>query len=330
MSVVAGLAWFGWRLGCVGWHPVKVAFFAAELGGAVAGVAIAIGLARARDPRPAREFAAPGRRAESNRFAHAVADVVGRTRSDDLHHVVRRAIKVAPRWRPRRSADVAMAAVLFEGPRRLAMVLLVVVGLLIGVSPLPVPPVWAVVAAGVWAGSTSVALVALGRGRVRFGDRIRWSYGAIGEILASADRDDLAPRRWVGTMGTVVAINLAVALRGISDRWTHGLAGMGDDVRTVAIAVAAVLAAGACYTLVTSPTPEIPDAHLVTRRLEERTARQSALAVTLVVGAIGLMAGILPGVDPQPAPAPAVEVRDTPDRRVVDDVDEASNEAADR
>lgn len=313
VSVVAGIVWFGWRVGCLGWHPLKGAFLIAEFAGAVGGVAIAVGLLRARAPRNRHATIEPAPRpADSNRFAHAVADLVGRTRSEDLHRAVRRAVRIAPRWRPRRSADAAMAAVLIEGPRRLAMVVLLVVGLLIGVAPLPMPPGWALAAAAVWAASMSVAHVALGAGRLRVGDRVRWSYGAIGEILSKADRADLAPRRWVGTMATVVALNLAVALRGISDRWTHGLAGMGADARTVAIAAAVVTAAGACYTLATTPAPDIPDAHLVTRRLEERTARQSALVVTLMVGVIGMLAGMLPGVDgPRTEDLPVVEVRDT-------------------
>ena len=51
--------------------------------------------------------------------------------------------------------------------------------------------------------------------------------------------------------------------------------------------------------MTTTTAPQLDNAHLVSRRLEERTARQSALGGALCVGLIGLLAGILPGcVDP--------------------------------
>ena len=70
---------------------------------------------------------------------------------------------------------------------------------------------------------TSIAHVALSGGRIRIGDRIRWSYSTIGELVARRDIDGVAPRSWMGTIATIVGINVAVALRGMSDRWTHGL-----------------------------------------------------------------------------------------------------------
>ena len=45
------------------------------------------------------------------------------------------------------------------------------------------------------------------------------------------------PIRWVTTMATMVALNLAVALRGLSDRWTHGLGPMAHDARVVAMSM---------------------------------------------------------------------------------------------
>ena len=70
-------------------------------------------------------------------------------------------------------------------------------------------------------------------------------------------------------------------------------------MRVVAMVYAMTLVVGSLYTLVTTAAPQLDNAHLVSRRLEERTARQSALGGALCVGLIGLLAGILPGcVDP--------------------------------
>ena len=64
-------------------------------------------------------------------------------------------------------------------------------------------------------------------GRIRIGDRVRWTYSTLGEVVAREDLDGVAPRSWVGTVATIVLVNIAVALRGMSDRWTHGLPHMG-------------------------------------------------------------------------------------------------------
>jgi hypothetical protein len=192
-----------------------------------------------------------------------------------------------------------MGCVLVDGPRRLALIAVAVLGLLIGVSPMPVPTAPALVALGIGVGGMSLAMGILSQGRIAVGDRLRWTYGSIGELLIRDDVDGVAPRRWVGTVGTIVVVNLAVALRGMSDRWTHGLPTMANDMRVVAMVYAMTLVVGALYTLVTTAAPQLDNAHIVSRRLEERTARQSALGGAMCVGLIGLIAGILPGcVDP--------------------------------
>jgi hypothetical protein len=229
------------------------------------------------------------------RFAHAVADIVGRTRSADLHREVRTAVRAAPRWRPRDTADAALAAVLLDGPRRLALVGLLTLSLLLGQAPMPVPPVWALVAGtGVVVG-LATAHVVLGGGRIRYGDRTRWASAAIGEVFSGVDVGHAAPRRWLGAVATVVVLNVAVALRGMSDRWTHGLRPMATDDRVVLMLYAIAVVAGALYTLRTMPAPQQVEAHLVSRRLEERTARQSAMGAAVCVGVVGLLAGVLPG-----------------------------------
>lgn len=328
VAIVAGgigwTAWLGWRLLHLGPHLVQLAFFAAELVGALAALAVAVGLWCADAPR--RVFDDDGR--DSHRFAYAVADVVGRTRSTDLHRDVRVAARTAAERRRlsgRRvhRADLAIAAVMSDGPRRIVLVAAASLALLLGISPMPAPPAWAIVAALVAMAASSVAHVALGGGRIRFGDRTRWSHAAIGEVLSASDVDGLAPRRWIGTVAAVVGINVAIALRGMSDRWTHGLDPMADGDRRVALVIAILLVVGALYTLRTITAPEIADAHLVARRLEERTARQSALGAAVCVGLVGLVAGILPGrVDPaddDPVRVEQVSERDAADvERTVD------------
>jgi hypothetical protein len=279
-----------WWLSHLPLNPIAFAVLATELVGVVNTVAITTGLVRARQPREV--FIHDHR--ESHRFAFAVADIVGRTRSTDVHRDVARAVRTVSHRPPRRSAEAAMGGVLLEGPRRLVLVVALSVGLVVGTAPMPVPPWWAIVAAGVGALLVAASHVAVGGGRIRFGDRTRWSYSSIGEVVGAADLDGLAPRRWVGTMASIVVVNLAIALRGTSDRWTHGLAPMADDDRVVTMLMAIVVVAAALFTMRTIQEPDLDEARW-SRRLEERTARQSALGATVVLGLIGLFAGVLPG-----------------------------------
>ena len=291
VGVTAQLAWLGWRVTHLPVNLVAVSVLAVELAGLAGTVAITIGLVRARQPRSV--FVDDPR--ESHRFAFAVADIVGRTRSTDVHRDVVRVVRTVPHRRPRRSAEAAMGAVLLEGPRRLVLVVALAIGLVVGVAPMHLPPVWAAVVVTVSGLSTGASHVVLGGGRIRFGDRTRWSYSSIGEVVGSSDLDGLAPRRWVGTMASIVVVNLAVALRGTSDRWTHGLAPMSDDDRMVTMLLALVVVAGALFTMRTIQAPDLDEARW-SRRLEERAARQSALGATVVLGLIGLIAGVLPGM----------------------------------
>jgi hypothetical protein len=264
---------------------------ALEVVGAVGGYAVALGLLRADGARDVYEDDPR----ESHRFAFAVADIVGRTRATDLHRDVRTAVKLARDRHPRQRADLAIAAVLLDGPRRLGLILTLAVGLLLGVAPMPLPPVWAAAAGLVALATSSVAAVALSGGRIRFGDRVRWSYAALGEVLSPTDLANVAPRRWMGTVGAAVVMDLVIALRGMSDRWTHGLPAMSHEERLIGLLLATSVVVGALYTLRTMAAPELANAHLVSRRLEERTARQSALGAAMCVGIVGLIAGILPG-----------------------------------
>ncbi len=310
VGTIGSVVWLAWRITHLGLDPVGIAFLLAEIAGLLGGLAVASGLAARWTARSV--YVDEPR--DSHWFAHSVADLVGRTRADDLHHDVRSTVRAAPRWRWRDSADAAIVAILLDGPRRLVMVLAVTLGLLFGVSPFGPPPWWALVALCTGVVGIAGAHVVLGRGRIRFGDRTRWTYGAIGEVVGRTDVDGVAPRRWVGAIATAVAVSVAVGLRGMSDRWTHGLPAMHDDDRVVLLAIGAALVLGALYTVATSQRPTQADAHLVARHLEERTARHAVLAVAVVLGVVGLVAGLLPTeqiADPAPTVSvPAGEVAD--------------------
>lgn len=289
------LGWIAWRITTLALNPIPVLMLAIELGGAAIGVTVAFALANVDKPRVTYD----DDRRDPWRYASAVADRLERTRAADLHREVRLAAGAARRRGNKTRADVAIACVLIDGPRRLAMIVVAVLGLLLGVSPMPVPTVAVLVSLATGLACVSAATVVLSHGRIALGDRLRWTYGSIGELLIRDDVEGVAPRRWMGTVGTLVVVNLAVALRGMSDRWTHGLPTMENDMRIVAMVYAMTLVAGSLYTLVTTAAPQLENAHLVSRRLEERTARQSALGGALCVGLIGLVAGVLPGcVDP--------------------------------
>jgi hypothetical protein len=297
------LAWLAWRAATLPLHVVPIAAFLVELTGVAIGVIVAAAIAAGGPPRTVY-LDDPDR---FGRYSAAVADLVGRTRAEDLHAGVRSVARSARHPGGRDLAEWAQACVVIDGPRRLGLVVVAVVGLLLGVSPVPVPNVAVVVALTVGTIALSLAQVVLSGGRIRFGDRLRWSYGSLGEIVVSDDLDGVAPRRWVGTVAAFVVVNLALALRGMSDRWTHGLPAMEDDLRITAMLFALVLACGAWFTLLTTPAPDL-DAHIVSRRLEERSARQLAIGAAFCVGLIGLLAGVLPGcVDPADDHAARVE-----------------------
>jgi hypothetical protein len=105
------------------------------------------------------------------------------------------------------------------------------------------------------------------------------------------------PIRWTSTLATMVALNLVVSLRGLSDRWTHGLGVMAHDERVVAMLAAAWFVAWGFVSLRSLPHPEL-GYYGATRRLEETSTRRLALGATLAVAAIGLVAGVLPGGTP--------------------------------
>lgn len=295
VGIAALVTWLGWRLTHLPLNPIAVVVVATELAGVVATIAVTTGLARAGRSRSVYEDDSR----DSHRFAFAMADLVGRTRSSDVHRDVRQIVRQTQRQGlPRRSAEGAMLAVMLEGARRLVLVVAISAALVFGSAVIHRPPVWAIGALILGSVAVSMSHVLLGQGRIAAGDRLRWSFSSMGEVVGATDVDGVAPRRWVGTVAVIAVLNLTIALRGMSDRWTHGLPPMDRTDRTAAMAWAITLVLGALFTMRTTNAPVLDDA-MRARRLEERTARQSALLATVAIGLVGLLAGVLPGgVDP--------------------------------
>jgi hypothetical protein len=184
------------------------------------------------------------------------------------------------------------ALTLLDGPRRAAAVLVVAAALLLGAAPIDSPPASVVVLLAAGVAGTSIATWWMSGRAVRPGDRLVWSYASIGQALSRGG--DVVAAQWAGVVASIIAVNVSISLRGVSDRWTHGLAAMDPDARVTTMVVGLVLVAGGfvCLTVLAPPEPS-PDS--VPRRLEERSARRTALGATLAVAIVGLVAGVLTG-----------------------------------
>ena len=191
-------------------------------------------------------------------------------------------------------AGLAWSLIAIEGIRRMLAVAIVVVVLLSGSFPLEVPPASLLV---VLAGSQALLTLGhwmLSRGAIRPGARLRWSMASVGAGFGDGRSRTGLPIRWAATLATMVSLNLAVSLRGTSDRWTHGLGAMPRDERIAAMLVAAWFVAWGFVALRSMTQPQL-GYYGATRRLEEVSTRRLALGATLTVAAVGLVAGILPG-----------------------------------
>ncbi len=191
-------------------------------------------------------------------------------------------------------AVAAWATVSIEGIRRMFFVAFLVLVLFTGRSPFELPP-WSVLSALVGAQvAFAVGHWLLSGGVLRPGARLRWSMASVGAGLGDGSSRTGLPIRWTATMGTMVVLNLAVALRGLSDRWTHGLGPMPHDERVVAMVVAwwLVFVGFAALRVLVQPSLGFYGA---THRLEENSTRRLALGTTLAVAVVGFVAGVLPG-----------------------------------
>ncbi len=297
LGTAAWVVWLAGRLADASAHPLWVIVFATEVLAVTTGVVVAIVIARQPLPRTAQSDPdgplIPRHHSDPDRYPMAISGLLGFAIEPDLRATVRGA------WRPAFSlstpiADRALALVRFEGTRRLIAIVGLVASLLLGVTPLELPSLWLLGAGATGLMFTSLGSMLLTGGLIRPGDRLRWSFASIGLAVGPAERADSMPVRWAGVMLAIVALNLTVALRGLSDHWTHGLPPMTDVDRLTAMAAALLLVAGGLATLWHLPPPE-PDHFRATRRIEERSAREVALGATVIAGLLGLLAGILPG-----------------------------------
>jgi len=193
--------------------------------------------------------------------------------------------------------QVAWSVVAVEGMRRMLCVVVVVVVLFSGRSPFEVPPfeILAVLVASQLA--LSLGHYLLSDGLIRPGARLRWSMASVGAGFGDGRSRTGLPIRWTSTLATMVVLNVAVSLRGISDRWTHGLGAMAHGERVMAMAAAAWLVGWGFVALRALAEPEL-GYYGATRRLEETSTRRLALGATLTVAAVGLIVGGLPGGAP--------------------------------
>lgn len=315
LSCIAGLlawgAWLGWRLttSSVG-RPIGIVVLALEFVAIAAAAVITAGLWTTPTAGPSMAAVRRGARATGRCLPDVVATLLtldaGSDRAathgaDDTGEVARarRGARLLDlrQSRPASCAEATWAVVAVEGMRRMVFVGVLVAVLLTGRFPIEVPPV--AMAAALLAG---LALLGAGHwllsaGTIRPGERLRWSLASAGAGFGDGTSRTGLPIRWATTMATIIVLNLAVALRGFSDRWTHGLGALDHDERVMAMTVSWWLVAAGFFALRTLPQPSL-GSYGATRRLEESSTRRMALGTTLAVALVGFAAGVMPGAVP--------------------------------
>lgn len=306
LLVVAGaalwLAWLGWRVSSPIHGLVGILVLVLELAALTAAVLVAAALW----PAPNRSATTSERRASLRRTAQlpvtmsvalGTSPAVTAVGADDTGEVAwaRCGVRsLASRSDRPTISEIGWAVIALEGMRRMAFVSVLALVLFTGRFPFDVPrwQVWALlVGAQVL---FAVGIYLLSDGLIRPGARLRWSMASVGAGLGDGTSRTGLPIRWMATLATMVTLNVAVSLRGLSDRWTHGLGAMPRDQRVIAMAVAAWLVGWGFVALRTLPQPTL-GFYGATRRLEETSTRRLALGGTLAVAAIGMLAGVLPG-----------------------------------
>ncbi len=309
-SIALWLTWLGWRLATIN-GVVGTVVFVLEVVALAAAVVLSAalwnaphGVATSTQRRAARVGASP--LTETVAVAVGLDDTVSRPTdrvgADDTGEVAwaRSGLRVFNPWSASTRPTLAQAGwsvVATEGIRRMAFVVALGLVLLTGRFPFEVPR-WEWLALLV----VSQLLLACGHyllsdGLLLPGARLRWSMASVGAGLGDGTSRTGLPIRWTSTLATMVVLNLVVSLRGLSDRWTHGLGAMAHDERVVAMLAAAWFVAWGFVALRSLPQPEL-GYYGATRRLEETSTRRLALGATLAVAAIGLVAGMLPGGAP--------------------------------
>lgn len=302
LACVAGLGawsyWLVWRVTTGPVSPLGLAVLVLEF----AAVAVAAVLTAAYWSATFRTHAVNDRRILPDVVAAGLGlDELSEPRAhgpDDTGEVARARLglrAIDPRVRARRGlAMTAWALVAVEGIRRMFFVVVLVAVLLTGRFPLDLPSRTVILSL-----LASQVLLAAGHalltgGAVRPGARLRWSMASVGAGLGDGTSRSGLPIRWMATIATMVVLNLAVSLRGVSDRWTHGLGVMERDERIAAMAAAWWLVLVGFAALRVLPKPSL-GYYGATRRLEETSTRRLALGTTVVVALVGFVAGVLPG-----------------------------------
>ena len=307
-STAAGLAawlvWLGWRISAPPLGVLSVVELGLELAAFAAAAIVSAHLWtwHVGDPGP---FDPRSGRIDPARLADVVglegaARALGPDDSGEAACARHAAAVLDPRRRRAtpagRRVPLAWAVIALEGCRRTCFVVVVVAVLLSGRFPFAVPPAWLL---GVLVGA-QVALAighsALTAGRLRLGERSRWSMRTIGAGIGDGRSRTGLPIRWATTMATIVVVNLAVALRGFSDRWTHGLESLSRDERLLAMAAAWWVVVTGFVALRALPQPTLNAERA--SRLDEHASRRLALGGTLAVAVLGCVAGVLPGAIP--------------------------------
>jgi hypothetical protein len=312
VGLIAWFVWLTWRTTSFNGSVVNISILALELVAFAASIVVCAGLAvsrplRRRDRRATdRDRQLPVLLAEALDLGEVIDEKpdVRRIGNDDTGEIAwaRRGIRVLREQRrldarTRLAGDnlrqAAWSVVALDGLRRLCSVFVLLVVLFSGVTPfdIPSPERIAVLVGGI--GLVSIGNWFSSGGHLRPGARLMWSMASIGAGLGDGISRSGLPIRWVMTMATLVALNIAVALRGMSDRWTHGLQPMERDTRIAAMSIALGLVLVGGLALRRMPRPEL-GFYGATGRLEEASVRRLALGLTLAVAAVGFVAGILP------------------------------------
>ena len=302
VGFAAWSTWLAWRVTLGSIDAISLAVLVLEIAALLVSIVLSAALWSLRSlPQPVPSQSAPLVDVFADLLGVADATAVERRGADDTGEVARarRGLQLLdPRSSPGVGATTvaatAWALVAVEGIRRMLFVGLLVVVLLTGRFPFELPN-WPMLGAPALAvASFSVAHWLLSGGVLRPGRRLRWSMASIGAGLGDGTSRTGLPIRWTATLATMVVLNLAVALRGVSDRWTHGLGPMSHDERVVAMLTSwwLVLAGFAALRILAQPSLGFYGA---TRRLEETSTRRLALGATLTVALVGFVAGVLPG-----------------------------------
>ncbi|MBT4985927.1 MAG: hypothetical protein HOJ85_08865 [Ilumatobacter sp.] len=320
-GLIGWLGWLSWRFGTLEMSIVAVGVLALELVAISAAVLVTAGLFAGR-PRWRR-----GRRAtDADRQlpmllgeALGLGDINNERNTDPTDPSALSAANVGPddtgeiawarrglrvlgeqRRLDRRAQldthnlrEAAWSVVALDGLRRLVTVITLVVVLFTGIAPFETPPPNRIAMLAVGIALLSIGHWLLSGGHVRPLARLIWSMASIGAGLGAGVSRSGLPIRWAMTMATLIALNISIALRGMSDRWTHGLGPMNDDARVTAMTVAFGLVAAGGIAMRRMPQPELGH-YGATRRLEESSVRRLTIGLTLVVAVIGFVAGLAP------------------------------------